>query len=39
MKIEVLKLQQYEGKNFSVTKSQGKARMYFGDNFIDNEGY
>lgn len=39
MKIEVLKLQQYEGKNFSVTKSQGKARMYFGDNYIDNEDY
>tara|TARA_R110002020_G_scaffold85438_1_gene210858 strand:+ start:15371 stop:15880 length:510 start_codon:yes stop_codon:yes gene_type:complete len=39
MKIEVLKLQQYEGKNFSVTKSQGQARMYFGDNYIDNEDY
>jgi hypothetical protein len=39
MKIEVLKLQQYEGENFSVTKSQGKATMHFGDNYIENEDY
>ena len=39
MKIEAINLPEYKGENFSVTKSQGKVTMYFGDNYIDNEDY
>ena len=39
MKIESIKLSEYQGKYFSVTKSHGKATMHFGDNYIDNEDY
>ena len=39
MKIEAINLPEYQGENFSVTKSQGKVTMYFGDNYIDNEDY
>jgi len=40
MKVETLKLQEYEGKNFTVTKYQGKATMTFGEGeVIHNEDY